>query len=145
MEAKRCRAVVEKDVFLQNTLLRNVITVKNFFLLHSKVREEVLVYLFHCVSFSFFYSLGFSSDSSHFLPPKHQATVHKDQNKYVTWNPSMDNEIHHMNQYLITTPTTLLGIPQVPLWYLLSLMLFNLKLSFEIHSSMKEYWKPYIS
>ena len=49
---KRCRALGEEDVFLQNSLPRNVIR-KTFCRQHNKVTKEVLVFLsyFLCVSF----------------------------------------------------------------------------------------------
>ena len=80
--------VHEKDTF-RYALPRNVIPVKKvFFRYHNKVIEEVVVFFFFlCGYFSLFYSLGFSIDGFHFLPPKSWEVLDKNQNKYVTENP----------------------------------------------------------
>ena len=65
-ESKRCRAVKEKDAFLQNTLPQNVIAVKEvFFRQCNKVTEEVAALLFSFVGF--FYYLDFPIEASHVL------------------------------------------------------------------------------
>lgn len=42
--------------------------------------------------------VGFRIDVSHKLPPKSWAVAHKDQNKYVSWNPSVISLFHVQEQ-----------------------------------------------
>ena len=66
----------QKDAFLQNTLPRNIITIKKIWFF--------FFFYFFFVRFSFSYCLGFPIDILHFLPPENRAVAHKNLNKYVT-------------------------------------------------------------
>ena len=90
-EGKRCRALEQKDALLQNTLLENSKEIIFYIAQESNWRSDCFSFFFTLWFLSFIHSLGFSIDGSVVLSPNNWATMHKDQNKYITWNAPIQN------------------------------------------------------